>query len=877
MLSDIHIHMLKVESGLGDEIIAQRGYETVTSKAELKRKGFSDNQARVPALLIPLWTGHGDIGNYCIRPETPRIVKGKPHKYEFPFKSTMVLDIPPTCRSQLGDPSPPLWITEGAKKGDALASHHCAVVSVIGVWNWRGTNGMGGKTALADWEYIHLKGRKTFIVFDSDVMTKPEVHTALTRLTAFLKHRGAHVLLVYLPGGPGGKKVGVDDFLVAGHTVDDLVALATPRLQKLSAPKEQQECPYEATEQGMLWNKPTEDGSVPVPLTNFSAEIISDLSEDDGAETRRLFEIIARVQTHTIQFKIPANQFTAMHWVMQMLGAKAFLHPGFGIKEHVRAAIQLLSEKVQERTIYTHTGWRKLGDQMVFLHGGGAIGTDGTVQGVEVSLPQALSGYWLPDSPTGPDLVRAVVASYGCLDLAPPTITFALLAATYRAVLGGVDFSVHMSGPTGAGKTELAAIFQQHYGPQLDARHLPGNWSSTANALEVLGFQAKDCLFVVDDFAPSGSPSDVQRAHREADRLLRAQGNKAGRQRLRPDATVMPTRSPRGLFLSTGEDVPKGHSIRSRMMILEVGPYDVNWDKLTLRQEDACHGLFAQSLSGFLQWVAPQYETIRQSLTAQTIRLRQEATNNNRHRRTSEITANLGIGLQYFLTYAVDVGAFTPKEKDCYWEKGWDALCQAAELQTDQHAASEPTARFIQLLQAAVSSGDAHFASTIGQAPHITEEDYDEVSQGAFGWRYEHDRWNPQGDRVGWIDPPFLYLQPDSSYKVVQKLGQAVGDSLSVTPQTLRKRLKDKGLLVLDDSRADRTTTRKMIEGQRREVLCLHLSSFISPETYQTYKPDKTIIGNDSGLLFKGSVGTVSHNRKTKLTRRKKRKNQNLY
>ena len=43
-----------------------------------------------------------------------------------------------------------------------------------------------------------------------------------------------------------------------------------------------------------------------------------------------------------------------------------------------------------ERTVYTHTGWRKLDGKWAYLHGGGAIGASGAVAGVETSLPAAL-------------------------------------------------------------------------------------------------------------------------------------------------------------------------------------------------------------------------------------------------------------------------------------------------------------------------------------------------------------------------------------------------------------------------------------------------------------------------------------------------------
>ena len=43
-------------------------------------------------------------------------------------------------------------------------------MSLLGVYNWRGTGPHGGITALGDWESVHLKDRRTYIVYDSDVM-----------------------------------------------------------------------------------------------------------------------------------------------------------------------------------------------------------------------------------------------------------------------------------------------------------------------------------------------------------------------------------------------------------------------------------------------------------------------------------------------------------------------------------------------------------------------------------------------------------------------------------------------------------------------------------------------------------------------------------
>ena len=229
-LSESHLQLLR-KSGIDEQIIAVRGYRTVKTKAELRRLGFKDSQCRTPALLIPIFNVFGEIATYQIRPDEPRIKNGKPIKYETPSKSRMFIDVPPAARQWIRDPDRPLFITEGARKADAAVSKGLCCIALLGVWNFRGTNDYGGTTALADWESIALNGRQIYICFDSDVMTKPEVHAALARLKAFLESRKAQISVVYLPSGDGGAKVGLDDYLAAGNSKDDLLSLASSELR----------------------------------------------------------------------------------------------------------------------------------------------------------------------------------------------------------------------------------------------------------------------------------------------------------------------------------------------------------------------------------------------------------------------------------------------------------------------------------------------------------------------------------------------------------------------------------------------------------------------------------------------------------------------
>src|SRR6266542_1946099 len=158
--------VLLAASSIADEVANSRGYRSIEQKARLTELGFSVRQARVPALLIPIWNVHGDIALYQARADEPRVVDGKAIKYETPRGSRMVLDAHPSMRGQLGDPDVPLFITEGIRKADAAVSAGLCCVALLGVWNWRGTNKHGGNTALPEWESIALKGRQVYVVFD---------------------------------------------------------------------------------------------------------------------------------------------------------------------------------------------------------------------------------------------------------------------------------------------------------------------------------------------------------------------------------------------------------------------------------------------------------------------------------------------------------------------------------------------------------------------------------------------------------------------------------------------------------------------------------------------------------------------------------------
>jgi hypothetical protein len=227
-LNENHAKMLAA-SGIPPEHAVARGYETIVDSRRLVQLGFVKNACKcVPGLLIPLLRRDGSTWGYQYRPDVPRLNgKGKPIKYETPYQQRNGLDVPPGMGDLLDDPCVPLWVTEGSKKADCGAQYHLCIIALSGVWNWRGTNDMGGKTAVGDWNDVALNGRRVIIAFDGDVTRKPSAAKALCALAHFLKSRGAQVEYLHLPDD-GKQKVGLDDYLVPGHTAEDLLRLVKP-------------------------------------------------------------------------------------------------------------------------------------------------------------------------------------------------------------------------------------------------------------------------------------------------------------------------------------------------------------------------------------------------------------------------------------------------------------------------------------------------------------------------------------------------------------------------------------------------------------------------------------------------------------------------
>jgi hypothetical protein len=584
---------------------------------------------------------------------------------------------------------------------------------------------------------------------------------------------------------------------------------------------------YEVRGGALGWHRPVRDGrTVWTPLATFDAEITEEAVRDDGAERALTWTIhVATTDGRTGEVTIPPDQLAKpQQWAARAAGVSALVMPGLSVTDHLRVAVQSRSTAVTRKVIYTHTGWRQIDGHWAHLTSSGALGAAGLDQAVTVDLGPAI-GYALPDVPDSRAVRQAVRESLALIDLAPDTVTVPWLAATYRAPLPlPPDCGVWIYGPSGTFKTEQTALGQQHYGPALHAKNLPGNWTSSANDLEVTAFMLDGVLFVVDDYSPDVTKTDAAKRAAAADRLIRGSANHSGRGRLRPDGTRRPVKPPRGQVLTSAEDIPPGGtSMRARTFVVKVTPGDVSITGLTEAQKTAAAGRYAVAMAGYVQSLAIRYDAdsrLGAGLAGVRSGYRDRAQGEG-HPRGAENIASLALGWHEFLAFAEETGAVTAAERAACWSRVWAALCAVGAEQESYAADTDPVGIYLGAIRALVASGRAHVAAKDGGCPPENP-----VRWGwAEGTTAAEPLWRPLGELVGWTDGTDVYLESSTAYKLARLHAEAEGQPLAVSKRMVHEQLRERRLLASTGAKGH-VTSRHRLSGTQQTVVHLTISAF---------------------------------------------------
>lgn len=230
-------------------------------------------------------------------------------------------------------------------------------------------------------------------------------------------------------------------------------------------------------------------------------------------------------------------------------------------------------------------------------------------------------------------------------------------------------------------------------------------------------------------------------------------------------------------------------------------------------------------MAGFIQWVAPRMEKIGQRILEHLSWFREEWGDNGHHKRTPDNLANLSCGLEVFLDFAKEAGAVNERQAAELWDRAMTAFKEAAEAQDKAQSHAEPTQQFLELVTAALTTGQAHLVTRDGGRPD---------TPAAMGWSEQGNDWRAQGLKIGWVEGENVYLQWKAAFAAAQKMGRDISDPIPVTINTLGKRLKQRGILASKEMKREVNHSRKWCEGAEQSGW--HI---LKPVLYRRTKPDK--------------------------------------
>lgn len=592
-------------------------------------------------------------------------------------------------------------------------------------------------------------------------------------------------------------------------------------------------------------SSPENLGVVEFPLCDFVARIVEEVIADDGLGDAAFLRIEGRRADGAPLpvVDVPAKSFlsTQGNWPSEAWGMLPFLYPGAAKKDNLRACIQLFSRldgDIPRRTIYKYTGWKKINDQWHYLTGTGAITVDGLVNDVQVDMGAGhMSRFQLPAALSGDALKQAFAQMQLLLNICPgkPYIGAALLAAAVRAPLGEcapTDFAIWLHGLTGSRKSAIASIAQAFFGIFTD-RTFPANWSDSANDAEMKSHQAKDAVFVIDDFKPSVSRTEAEKMHAMAERLIRNTGNQAGRGRRGADMQARAAPHNRSMMLVTAEDLPRGQSLLGRLLILELTRADVDNSVLTKLQNAVEAGNFAGLMSTYLQWCSPRLDKLKKDFPEIVRQLRAGAIRDgfaSSHPRAPEIFANLVAAADVFSDFLTDAGILTPEQSNSLLFGIETSLKQALTEQSIYQSEQDEVERFLQLLRSVLSSGNGYIANRLDQGPPKSRPF-------AWGWRDQGSdlmgdkTYKPNGDCIGWhyeaseASPAEVWLERDTAFKAVQQFARAQGEAFLLSAPSLWRRMHEKGLIMKTEPDSStgkpRTAIKRVVAGRNVRVMIL--------------------------------------------------------
>lgn len=525
------------------------------------------------------------------------------------------------------------------------------------------------------------------------------------------------------------------------------------------------------------------------PLSTFVPQIDDEVIRDDGLSEDREYIISGKLtdNRHLPPCTVKESDFPGMNWARKSWGAKANIYPGSTAKEHVRSYLQLSRNGSEPRRIFTHTGWRECEGKHVYLTGSGGLGADN----VEVELGGRLDLYSLPTDLSATDPVGAMKTSISFMDFGRPDVMTAIWSTMYLAPLTELlnpAFTLWLHGHSGSFKSVISALALCHFGTFTHLT-LPTSWEYTANRLGREMFVLKDIPLVIDDWSPGATMAAQRDMENKVAIVVRAQGNRQGRGRLNADSSARKDFTPRGLVVTSGEQLPGGESITARLLILDMEPGDIQKAQLDIAQIEA--PLYSYAMASYILAISNKWGDIVKVLPEKWIEYRDKGLAEGLHLRLPATVAWLYLALEAGLVHAHQIGAIKKPELKERLNSGWNNLLVLASRQGARVNEERAANRFVEAFRTLLTQERIVLIDT--QYCQVSDiRDY--ISQKSRSLK-------PHENFVGWEDDEYYCLIPKAAYAAVSEFYSRSGTPFTFKASAVWRDLRQLGMTECEKGR----------------------------------------------------------------------------
>lgn len=483
---------------------------------------------------------------------------------------------------------------------------------------------------------------------------------------------------------------------------------------------------------------------------------------------------------------------------------------------HLRQFIQANSKYIPTVHIYNYHGWLE-DTSWTYLHGGGAIGYNGTQS---ILSDDSIAEYTIKTTDISEERACLFVIKT-MMNIAEEHLSWSSLAFTFLSLItsklqkAGIkpEHVLYIEGLSGTRKTSLSKKVFNFHEKLLD--NVPIHFDMcTQPAMEIMGMKLRDCVCLYDDVPPAKDEVTKRNQEKKMEALIRTYGESIGRQKMH-SANKKIEMKPGGLAAVTAESlIVRNASSISRILRIKVDKNSVDLKRLTKAQNRKYH--MPTAITYYIKHIAEKGDSFLSDFIERFYKNREYFTKEapHVHGRLIQAAAWQLTSLSTYLEYAQSVLPLHLQRKVMLdvkkTIKKYEGILTMMIKDQQQLISQENEVNMF------VKAAKELFATNKVRLLKITPDGKKKTVKDDY----------TQKDVAGFIDSEYIYLFKDTFYGLVCSYYGRQNRSFPVDMPSLLESLHEKKLLKPDNNKDNSRTVRITVNDNRIRIIRIDRDMF---------------------------------------------------